>query len=68
MLRAAMRLLLALGGAAVAALLRDASERRRLADAARTLVETRYGWEVPVAALDALYTKIAGGSCGSSGS
>ena len=54
--------------AAVAALLRDASERRRLADAARTLVETRYGWEVPVAALDALYTKIAGGSCGSSGS
>lgn len=53
---------------AVAALLRDAAERRRLADAARTLVETRYGWDVPVAALEAIYAEIASGSCGSSGS
>jgi len=46
----------------------DADQRQRLADAARTLVDTRYGWETPVAALDAIYEKIAGGSCGSSGS
>lgn len=54
--------------AAVASLLRDAEQCRRLADAARTLVETRYGWEVPVAALDAIYAEIADGSCDSSGS
>ena len=53
---------------AVVALLRDAGERQRLADAARALVETRYGWDVPVAALEAIYAEIAGGSCGSSGS
>ena len=53
---------------AVTALLRDADQRQRLADAARALVEARYGWETPVAALDAIYEEIAGASCGSSGS
>jgi sugar transferase (PEP-CTERM/EpsH1 system associated) len=63
---------------AVIALLRDAGARRRLADAARSLVESRYGWDVPVAALDAIYQEIAtrapagadgsGEACGSSGS
>ena len=52
----------------VVALLRDAEQRTRLADAARALVETRYGWDVPVAALEAVYEQIAGGTCDSSGS
>lgn len=54
--------------AAVIDLLHDAEQRARLADAARMLVESRYGWDVPVAALDAVYEQIAGGTCDSSGS
>jgi glycosyltransferase involved in cell wall biosynthesis len=54
--------------AAVIDLLRDAEQRTRLADAAHALVAARYGWEVPVAALDAVYEQIAGATCESSGS